>query len=374
MPPLSIMVKPVSGLCNMRCTYCFYCDEMRMREQGAYGKMSPETLETLMRRIFIYADGAVSLAFQGGEPTLAGPDFYRLLLDLEKKYNTRRIPVHHALQTNGFELSDELIAVLKEGKFLLGVSMDGTQAIHDSRRIDASHRGTYDRILENTRRLTAAGVDFNILCVVDRQIAVHAGEVFDALKGFEYLQFIPRLDPIDGSKDADSLTAEDFGLFLSETWQRYARMLRRGQHISVRAFDNWLAMLAGYPPENCGFAGRCSVNYLVESNGNLYPCDFYALDEWLLGNIHTTSFQRLSKSPVQRAFVERSLAADDGCRACPYAFICRGGCRRDREPPNTDGPLLKNRLCDGYRYFFGRHLNDMQLLTRQLFKYNSAKQ
>lgn len=366
MPPLSMMIKPVSGLCNMRCTYCFYCDEMKNRQQAAYGKMTPETLEKLIRRAFLYADEQVSIAFQGGEPTLAGADFYRLLLSLEKKYNSRHLPVHHALQSNGLDFSDEMISVLKEGNFLIGISLDGTKSIHDSRRLDALHHGTFDRILCTTKRLKEAKLDFNILCVVDKTIAQHPQEVFDVLEDFEYLQFIPCLDPLDGKRDESSLTPEDFGRFLSETYQRYARKMRQGHPVSIRAFDNWLSMLAGYPPENCGFAGRCSVNYLVESNGNIYPCDFYALDEWLLGNINTCSFQKIAGSPLQQAFVRRSFAVDPDCLDCPYHFICCGGCRRDREPPMMQGPLRKNRLCEGYRAFFEKHLEDMKLLCQQL--------
>ena len=145
MPPLVMMIKPVSGLCNMRCTYCFYADEMARREVDVYARMTDETLENLVRRAFSYADREVLFAFQGGEPTLAGADYYRKLLALEKKYNSRRLPVRHAIQTNGLSLPDDLLSVLVEGHFLVGVSLDGYRAVHDLRRVVAGGRGTYDR-------------------------------------------------------------------------------------------------------------------------------------------------------------------------------------------------------------------------------------
>lgn len=148
-----------------------------------------------------------------------------------------------------------------------------------------------------------------------------------------------------------------------EIYPRYARLLRGGQEISVRTLDNWLQMLAGYPPENCGMLGRCLPNYLVESNGDVYPCDFYALDEWRMGNINEQSFFRLARSPVQAAFCG-PLWADAACAACPYAFLCHGGCRRYREPL-TDG-AGRNRLCEGYRLFFDAYLPDLRALSAEL--------
>ncbi|MGN0746276.1 MAG: radical SAM protein [Aristaeellaceae bacterium] len=366
MPPLSIMVKPVSGLCNMRCTYCFYADEMRNRETAAFEAMTPQTLDNLLRRAFAYAEGSVSLAFQGGEPTLAGADFFRQVLRLERRYNGRGLSVNHAIQSNGLQMSDELMDVLKEGGFLVGLSVDGTKDIHDSRRRDAGGQGTYDRVMQTARRLRERGIPYNILCVVDRQVARQGERVFEELCGHEYLQFIPCLDPLDGTQGPDSLTAQDFGQFLCAIYPRYAAMLRSGRVISVRAFDNWVQMLMGYPPENCGFLGRCMPNYLVESNGNIYPCDFYALDEWLLGNVNRQSFFTLARSERAQAFCERSHKVDDECRACPYMGLCRGGCRRDREPPMGVGELHRNRLCEGYRMFFSRYMEDMQQLARQI--------
>lgn len=366
MPPISIMVKPVSGRCNMRCRYCFYADEMSRRAEAETEKMSLSTLEALVRRAFTYADGGVYLAFQGGEPTLAGAEFYRQVLALERKYNTRALPVQHAIQTNGLHLDDELIGVLREGRFLVGLSVDGTREIHDSRRLDALGRGTYDRVMETARRLKAANVDYNVLCVVDRAVARQPAEVYRALAPHGFLQMIPCLDPLDGMRDENSLDAEEFGAFLIEIYRRYAEALRKGKCVSVRAFDNWIRMLAGQVPENCGFSGRCAPNFLVEGNGDVYPCDFYALDEWKIGNVNETTFARMARSEKLRAFCEQSFEPDPACTQCEFGFLCRGGCRRDREPMRPDGRMEKNRLCAGYRKFFSACLPDMRRLKAEM--------
>ena len=364
MPPLSILIKPVSGLCSMRCTYCFYADEMAHRDVPTHAPMSDATLERLVRRALAYADGTVAFAFQGGEPTLAGADFFRRFLALERQYNTRHLPISHALQTNGLSLTPSLLDVLREGQFLVGVSVDGTRSIHDSRRLDSTGHGTYDRVMATLTQLRREHIDYNILCVVDRQIAAHPQEVFDALKPHGYLQFIPCMEALDGAPTADSLTPEAYGAFLCALFDEYERAFRAGRYVSIRLFDNWLNLLAGQPPEACSLCGRCSPNYLVESDGSVYPCDFYALDEWLLGNINDASFFRLAASPTLRRFCEVSLELDPACRVCRWLPLCRGGCRREREP-FVDGRPRRFRLCEGHRFFwdtcYGRMLALAQL-------------
>ncbi len=361
MPPLTVMVKPVSGLCNMRCAYCFYADELARRSAPAPRLMEEPVLDSLMRRVFAYADGRVTLIFQGGEPTLAGADFYRRVLALERYYNGRRLPVGHALQTNGLALDDDMIAVLMEGRFLVGVSLDGTPALHDSRRPDAQGRGTWERVCENLRRLRRAGVPCNVLCVVDAAVAAHPTEVFERLAPYGHVQFLPCLDPLDQTHPAWSLSCEAYGRFLIETYRLYARALRAGRYVSVRAFDNWMDILLGHPPEACGALGRCAPQFVAESDGTVYPCDFYALDEWALGNVRETSLLRMARSPRMRAFCSRSDVRHPDCQSCRFAFLCGGGCMREREAG-------KSRYCEAHRLFFDACLVDMRALCAQLVK------
>ena len=365
MPPLSIMVKPVSGACNMRCGYCFYRDVSSRREKENMGKMSPETLEALIRRAFAYADGSVSFAFQGGEPTLAGLSYFQDAVRLQKKYNARNVAVHNAIQTNGYDLTDGMISFFAENGFLVGVSLDGDRECHDRMRLDREGNGTWERVQRNIERMARAGCMVNILTVVNRYVAQRPKETWEALSGYGYLQFIPCLDDMDQAPSPHSLTAEDYGRFLIGTFDLYEKAWRAGRPVSVRNFDNYIGMLLGQPPENCAMGGQCGVYYLIEADGSVYPCDFYVLDEHRMGNINVDSFHRLAVSPVAERFRRASYPVDGACRACPYVGLCRGGCRRDREPLNS-GRDPRNRYCQAYKAFFGKCLGRMETMARDV--------
>ena len=358
MPPLNLLIKPASSLCNMRCRYCFYADEAGRRAVPSCGIMSGETLDLLVRRAFGYAEGTLTFAFQGGEPTLAGLDFYRSLHDLENKYNTRGIKVFHAIQTNGLALDDDWADFFSSNGWLVGLSLDGFRETHDACRTDAGGKGTYDRVMKAARLLERHQVDFNVLCVVTDQTARHPIKVYESLKRFKYIQFIPCLDPPDGQRQPYSLTNERYASFLMNTFDMYYRDFMQGHYISVRNFDNYVRMLAGYPPESCAMTGQCTCYGVVESDGSVYPCDFYALDEWRLGSIRDTGFADLFSSEKAQDFIRQSQHVSDECRTCPYARLCRGGCRREREPFSDGHPSL-NRYCAALRAFFDHSIRSM---------------
>ncbi|NLX83727.1 MAG: SPASM domain-containing protein, partial [Clostridiales bacterium] len=286
---------------------------------------------------------AITFAFQGGEPTLMGACFYREWLRLVKKHNARRLPVHYALQTNGVAVDDALMDVLADGNFLVGVSLDGTKDIHDSRRKTARGEGSYDRALHTIRRLHRRQIAYNILCVVDEAVAKAPDAVYDALRAHGYIQFIPCLDPIGA--DTRQLRPKSYGQFLIAVFDRYERDIRTGHYVSVNVFDNWVRILRGQPPTACNMTGHCSPNYVAESNGNIYPCDFYCLDEWLLGNITESSLYTIAKAERLHAFLTESRAHPGSCISCPFYTLCRTGCKRD----HVRG---LNRLCEGFKLFF----------------------
>ncbi len=361
MPPLSMMIKPVSSACSMRCSYCFYADVSASRAVKSYGVMSRDTMRALIRRAFAYADGAISFAFQGGEPTLAGMDFYREFTALARQYNARNLRVSYALQTNGYELTDDMCAFFAENRFLLGVSLDGTREIHDSLRRDARGEGTYDRVMENIARLRRFGVDYNVLCVVTEPVARQAKACWDALSGHGYLQFIPCIDDFDGRRRDFSLTAESYGRFLIDAFDRYEAAYDAGRPVSERRLDNYMMLLLGRQPEHCGMAGQCGLYFLVEADGGVYPCDFYVLDEWRLGNVNESGLKRMEAGERARAFRAEPLKRPEACASCPYFGLCRGGCRRDREPA-----LSENRFCESYKRFFEARLPRMEKLARSI--------
>lgn len=351
MPPLTVMIKPASSLCNMACRYCFYRDVAAHRQQYSYGMMTLEVLEQLVRRALTYADGQASFSFQGGEPMLAGLNFYRQLMIFEKRYNTRNLTISNSIQTNGTLIDDEWAAFFAENNFLVGVSVDGSQAVHDANRIFANGGVTYEKVQEGIGCLVKACAEYNVLCVVTSEAAEQGIEIFHALKKHKYLQFIPCIEGFDEELSVHAPGAKAYGRFLKGVFDCYERSWRQGKYVSVRTFDNYIGMIRGQRPEHCGMTGRCGIYYLAEANGNIYPCDFYVLDQWKLGNISSDSFVRLASRERKLGFVESSLPTAAQCKECKWHFICRGGCRRDREPFLNGIPGL-NRYCEGYMDFF----------------------
>jgi len=369
MPPLNLMIKPASSLCTMRCAYCFYNDVAQSRKQASLGMMTLDVLEETVKKAFAYATGYMSFIFQGGEPTLAGLDFYRHLLTLQDKYNTHRIPVHNAIQTNGLLIDDEWADFLASHRFLVGLSLDGTKEIHDRLRKDVQGNGTYDTVVHAAQILERHGVAFNILCVVNGKAAREPKKVYDSLKSYRYLQFIPCLDSFGGEKKDFSLTEAQYTDFLCRTFELYYEDFMRGQYVSIRNFDNYVHMLLGHPPESCAMSGQCTCSPVVEADGSVYPCDFYALDEWCLGRIQTHTFGEMMTSAVARRFVSISCHVSDPCKSCRYAMLCRGGCRREREPMIQGRPSL-NRFCQAYKVFFEKHLPQLKAIAQEIYMQN----
>ncbi len=366
MPPLNFLIKPASGNCNIRCRYCFYHDVAENRGVSSYGMMSDETLEALIEKALATADGSCSFGFQGGEPTLAGLDFFRKVVALQKQYNRKGLRISNAIQTNGMVLDAEWAAFLAENHFLVGLSLDGTKEIHDANRLDPAGKGTFNRVLRTAQLLTAKKVEFNILTVVTRQSAQHIDRIYGFFRrsGLNWLQFIPCLDPLGEERGSNpySLTPEAYAKFLKTLFDLWYRDVKAGNFIYIRYFENLVGMAMGYPPESCGLSGRCVIQNVVEADGSVYPCDFYALDEWKLGNIRTDSIPGMMKSPAAQKFLAAPLDIPEKCRSCRHYAICRGGCRRDREPMRGD-TLPLNYFCPAYEEFFDYAMPRLQELA-----------
>lgn len=371
MGALSLLIKPASSSCNMKCKYCFYSDVANSREIANYGMMSKETIEIIIKKAFEYADTVINFGFQGGEPTLAGLDFFKEVVRLQKQYNVKRIKVHNAIQTNGLLINDEWAQFLHDNNFLVGVSLDGNQMIHDKYRLDSGMNGTFQRVLEATKILKKHRVEFNILSTVNKDVAKNIDKIYYFFKkqGFNYLQFIPCLDGFneEHGKTDFSLSPEDYGDFLIELFKLWYVDVNSKNPISIRFFDNLVLMMGGYPPESCGMAGVCSCYYMIEADGSVYPCDFYVTDEWRIGDIRTDSWDDMRKSETAKRFVSISRKANDDCLACEHFKICRGGCRRNREPISEDNPN-KNFLCPSFKAFFDYAKDDIEGLAKRLLR------
>lgn len=362
MPQLHVMIKPASGLCNMRCKYCFYADEMEKRNQASYGIMSAQTLEHVIQAVFDFAEEQCTIAFQGGEPTLAGLDYYRQCLKLEKKYNTKHIKVSYALQTNGYALDDQWYSFFAQNHFLIGLSLDGIKATHDAYRKDLQGQDTYFHVLEKAQGLKDAGVQFNILTVVNGRTAPRIRKIYETYKkqGFFWQQYIACLDPIKErpGQQEYSLTPQMYGKFLIDLFNLWDLDVRQGKQPYIRQFENYIGILLGQAPESCEQRGVCSFQNIVEADGSVYPCDFYALDGYCLGNLATDSFETIEQRRKESRFVEQSINHTQSCRICPYFPVCRGGCRRHREQPGTQPG--QNYFCEAYRMFFDACLPRMK--------------
>lgn len=353
----------------MRCRYCFYADVASHRELRNAGIMNEQTHENMVRRAMEYAEGIVSFAFQGGEPTLAGLNFFKRHVGFCKKYAKTGVQIHNSLQTNGYAVDEEWAKFFAENHFLIGLSLDGPKEIHDLYRKDAQGQGTFHRIRQTVTLLNRYKVEYNILCVVTEEVAKNANKVMNFFinNGFSYLQFIPCLDGLEGEKGEWSLSAKRYGEFLVTSFNKYYSRFLKKKFISIRNFDNYLSLLAGYPAENCGMNGRCETYFVVEGNGNVYPCDFYVLDKYKGGNVNENSLREIRNSEVFKKFAEESLPVSKECKECKWFSLCRGGCRRYREPFENGLPSL-NFYCESYKKFFeecGEPLLHLAKMIRQ---------
>ena len=263
--------------------------------------------------------------------------------------------VNYALQTNGTLIDKKWAAFLAANNFLVGLSLDGPKDIHDKTRLDAGNKGTFERVMGTANLFDEYNVEYNILCVVNTYVAEEISRIykFFGKSNFKYLQFIPCLDPLDEAPGSYpfSLTPRKYAFFLKTLFDLWYNDLAHGNTVSVRYFDNLVMMLAGYPSESCGMTGICQPYFVIEANGGVYPCDFYCTDQWHLGNILETDFDMIKKSDRTRKFEEVSKHVDPACRGCKWRNLCRGGCRRNREP-FVDGRPALNYYCSAFKEFF----------------------
>lgn len=355
MPALSIMLKPASGLCGLRCKYCFYADEAAKRETASYGFMSEETLEIIIKKTLAFAEGSCTFVFQGGEPMLAGLDFFQKAMELQEKWNINHVQISNSIQTNGILIDQDWAGFFKKYDFLVGISLDGNRRVHDANRLDADGKGTFYQVVRAIELLKDYHVEFNVLAVVTRQSAPHARKIYRFFSnlGVHYQQYIPCLDPLEQypGMESYSLTEELYLQFLKELFDCWYEEARQGSLRYVRYFIGLMNLIAGNPPGVCEMNGVCSRQYVAEADGSVYPCDFYMLDPWRLGNLATDSFDELERRREELGFIEASKILPEPCRKCKWIYLCRGGCRRDRLDDDSGKPGW-NRYCQAYYGFF----------------------
>lgn len=349
MSAISVMIKPASSACNMNCGYCFYRDEAAKRRKADLGLMDLSTLKKIFTEAFEYAvKDPVYIVFQGGEPLLAGKDFFRQAIVWASELNKYGAPVYLNVQTNGTLIDDEWAKIFRHGNVLVGLSIDGPRALN-AMRVYTDGGESFDDVADAVRILNEYGVEFNALCVVTKDVARHIREAYRFLRDnvSRFIQFVPvlkraRVSPDgtlsnekDFSAEADasgreySLDSEDYYAYLSGAFDEYLKDILTGKYTSVRNFDNLVRLSRGYRAEMCGMNGHCERQFVIEADGSVYPCDFFCLDAYETGNINECGFSALQASPAAVRFLKEGSVPREECASCAYNKLCGGGCRRE---------------------------------------------
>jgi len=371
-PAFHIMAKPSGSDCNLHCDYCFFLKKDRLYP-GSDFRMSDRVHEAYIRQLLeAHSVPQVTVAWQGGEPTLMGLPFFRRSLELQKKYTKPGTRIENTFQTNGILLNDEWCRFFQENNFLIGLSLDGPGELHDLYRKDRGSCGTFDRVVRSARLLQEHRVEFNILCTVNRKNADHSLKVYrffrDELRA-RYVQFIPVVerDNDTGFQEGSSVTdrsvnPKQWGRFLTEIFDEW--VMQDVGRTFVLNFDGALAGWLGMAGTVCIFGPTCGLGMALEHNGDLYSCDHFVEPDNYLGNIMETPMIELVASEKQRKFGgDKKDALPRYCRDCQFLSICNGECPKNRFVETAvSGPGL-NYLCEGYKAFFNHADKPMRIMA-----------
>ena len=375
-PAFHLLAKPRGAICNLDCKYCFYLSKEQLYE-GSTFRMTDETLETYIRQLIeSHNVPEVTVAWQGGEPTLMGLDFFRQSIVYENEYARPGMHIQNTIQTNGTLINDEWAAFFKENNFLVGLSIDGPREMHDHYRVDRQGAPTFDKVMRGLHFLQKYGVEWNALTTIHHANADHPVEVYRFLRDdckAKFIQLIPiveRLTPQSSMVTDRSVTAEQYGKFLVGVFEEWVR--HDVAEVYVQMFDVALANWFGEPSGLCVHSETCGGALAIEHNGDLYSCDHYVTPEYKLGNIQQRHMIELVGSDQQLKFGRDKLdKLPKYCRECEVRFACHGGCPKDRFISTPDGEPGLNYLCAGYKIFFN-HINEPMQTMSQLLRKNRA--
>ena len=375
LPAFHVMAKPTGARCNLDCAYCFFLKKEQLYPDSTF-RMSDETMERYIRQtIEAHRVPQVTIAWQGGEPTLMGVDFFRRAVDVEMDALRPGMTVENTLQTNGVLLDDAWCEFLHEKRFLVGLSIDGPRDLHDAYRRDKGGKSVFDRVARAARLLQKHEVEFNILCTVNAVNSEHPLEVYrffrDELKA-RYLQFIPIVEREndtgnqEGTRVTDrSVRPEQYGRFLIEIFDEWVK--RDVGKMFVQFFDGVLMSYVRGRSSLCILSPTCGEGVALEHNGDVYSCDHFVEPAHRLGNIHEAPLAALVSGEKQRAFGQRkSSMLPRQCRECEFLFTCHGECPKNRVLTTADGEPGLNWLCAGLKAFFEHTREPMQAMAHLL--------
>ncbi len=364
-----VMTKPIGPICNLDCEYCFYLDKEKLYPETRSFRMNDEVLENYVKQ-YIEAQeiNEVTFAWQGGEPTLMGVDFFRQAIRYQQKYRRPGMQIQNSFQTNATLLDDEWGEFFKRNRFLIGVSIDGPPEIHDKYRYDKRGRPSSEQVIRGLRILQEHKVDYNILCVVNKHNAEYPKEVYHYFKelGAEFMQFIPAVENFGGKNVSPrSVTARQYGKFLCAVFDEW--VVNDIGKIFVQIFDVALEAWLGYNPSLCVFNETCGDALAIEHNGDLYSCDHFVTPDYHVGNIAENTIQEMVDSTFQRKFgTDKRDTLPEYCRSCEVKFVCNGGCPKNRFIKTPTGEDGLNYLCAGYKQFFNHIDEPMKMMAAAL--------
>jgi len=353
MTPFTLLIKPSGSDCNIDCTYCFY--KSRSPEVGSgRQRMTFDTLETLVRQYMGLGFPVPGFAWQGGEPTLMGVEFFRKAVECERRYGRSGQQVSNTFQTNGVLLDETWCRFFRENLFLLGISIDGPERFHDVYRLDHAGRGTFARAMRGISTCREHGVEFSVLILLNDRNVAHPDDLFRFVveNRFGYVQFIPCIerDPLTRRRAPFSITPRQYGDFLSrlfDLWCDYGP-----DRLNIREFDSLTTRFVLGHPTICTYSRECGGFLVVEHTGDAFSCEFFVGPEWRLGNIRETPIEDLAGAEARLAFARSKEDLSGRCRRCPHLEICWGGCLKDRTRMGDGSARRESYFCDGYLRFF----------------------
>ncbi|HBX70308.1 MAG TPA: anaerobic sulfatase maturase [Chloroflexi bacterium] len=377
-PRIHILAKPSGATCNLACSYCFFLDKELLYPNSKF-RMSDEVLEAYIRQLIeSHRSTEVTVAWQGGEPTLMGVDFFRKAIAYQEKYRKPGMTFENTMQTNATLLNDEWCEFLKENNYLLGVSLDGPQHLHDAHRVDKGGKGTFDKVMRGVRLLQKHGVEFNILTTVNRLNGDYPREIYQFLRdevGTTWIQFIPvieRINPdgfniynVGDTVTERSVRPEQFGRFLIQVFDEWIH--HDVGEMFIQTFEAAARRWMGMPSGMCVFEETCGLGLALEHNGDLYSCDHFVEPDFLLGNIQEEHMIELVASDRQVKFgLDKRDSLPQYCLDCEVRFACHGECPKNRFIETPSGEPGLNYLCAGYKGFFHRVNEPYKILSMLL--------
>lgn len=361
--PFSLLIKPASADCNLRCEYCFYLEKHALYPEESTHRMNDQVLATMIRSYLSTQQEVYSFGWQGGEPTLLGFPFFKKVTDLQQQYGKAGMSVANGLQTNATLIDDTLAAHFARYKFLLGVSLDGPPELHNIFRKTKNGKPTHDQVVKGIETLNRHKVEYNILTLVSTANVEEPKKVFHYLvdNGFLFHQYIPCVEfDGDGNPLPWTITGEQWGRFLCSIFDQWLGGFT--EKVSIRYFDSLMRYLFNNTQVICTQGRNCRQYFVVEHNGDVYPCDFFVEKGRKLGNIMQDSWSRLGSSETYKNFGRMKSRWHKRCVTCPFLKFCAGDCLKHRLYANN-GPETLSWLCEGQRMFFEHALPELRRLT-----------